>query len=391
MTDFTHKTNDQKLRLNYLDGFRGLAAIYVLIVHLDPSVKEPLPVWLEIFKEMMKYGRISVVVFILLSGYGLMLSVVRSKNNNISGGFLNYIKRRSRRILPAYYAIIVFCIILAAAILALEKFTSFKWGLQTGEVHFSPYFSFIDLVHHLLLIHNLSDSYLSINPPLWTVGTEWQLYFFFPLLLIPVWRRFGLLSTLIIAFAIGLAPLYLLNGLFDSASPWFIGLFAFGMAAAEIGFSQKSKLIKLRNSLPWDKLAIIFTVVAFFTEWRRLGLHIWISEFFFGLATACFFIFCTKLVIDGKKLPRILQIFEHPLAIALGAFSYSLYLTHGPVITLVRRFLLSLDISPTTFAVSLYLLGIGGSLVFAYLFYLVFERPFISSFLKKRKVKDAVS
>jgi peptidoglycan/LPS O-acetylase OafA/YrhL len=31
------------------------------------------------------------------------------------------------------------------------------------------------------------------------------------------------------------------------------------------------------------------------------------------------------------------------------------------------------------------------SLVIAYLFYLVFERPFMSGFLKKRKVKDAVS
>jgi peptidoglycan/LPS O-acetylase OafA/YrhL len=137
-------------------------------------------------------------------------------------------------------------------------------------------------------------------------------------------------------------------------------------------------------------LTIIFTAIAFLTEWRRLGLHIWISESFFGMASACLFIYCTKLVIAGKKLPSILRVFEHPWAIALGVFSYSLYLTHGPVLVLVRYFLFSLQLPPVIFAVTCYTLGLAMSLVIAYLFYLVFERPFMSGFLKKRKVKDAV-
>ncbi|MDM9382037.1 acyltransferase [Chlorogloeopsis sp. ULAP01] len=391
MTHIVHKPNDKKPHLYYLDGLRGLAALYVLIVHIQPLMGEPLPIWLNIFQATMKYGRVSVVVFIILSGYGLMLSVIRSPSNSISGGFLGYIKRRSQRILPAYYAALVFCIILAAGILALEKFTSFSWDLQRGEYHFSPYFSMIDVVYHLLLIHNLSpDIFMSINPPLWTVATEWHLYFLFPLLLLPLWRRFNLFFLFITASLIGLAPLYVLNGFFESASPWFLGIFVMGMAAADIGFSQKPRLIALRNSLPWGKLATIFVVIAFLTEWRRLGLHIWISEYFFGFATACLFIYFTKLVTEGKKPPRILRLFEHPLAIALGAFSYSLYLIHGPIITLISRLLLSLNLSPTVFGVASYLLGVVMSLLFAYLFYLVFERPLMSNFLKKRKVKEAV-
>jgi len=43
------------------------------------------------------------------------------------------------------------------------------------------------------------------------------------------------------------------------------------------------------------------------------------------------------------------------------------------------------------FAVTLYLLSVGISLIFAYVFYLAFERPFMSGFLKKRKVKDVLS
>ncbi len=78
-------------------------------------------------------------------------------------------------------------------------------------------------------------------------------------------------------------------------------------------------------------------------------------------------------------------------AIALGTFSYSLYLIHGPVLVLVRYFLFSLQLSPAMFAVISYVAGVTISVLVAYLFYLVFERPFMSGFLKARKVKDAVS
>jgi peptidoglycan/LPS O-acetylase OafA/YrhL len=49
-------------------------------------------------------------------------------------------------------------------------------------------------------------AYMSIIHPLWTVATEWQLYFFFPLFLLPIWRRFGLTSVVLAAFLIGIAP-----------------------------------------------------------------------------------------------------------------------------------------------------------------------------------------
>ncbi|MFH7028539.1 MAG: acyltransferase family protein [Heteroscytonema crispum UTEX LB 1556] len=392
MTVLTKENAEKKLRFHYLDGLRGLAALYVVLVHVEPSLTETLPAFVELFTKTLRYGRFSVVIFIVLSGYGLMMSVMRSQSNYISGGLVNYIKRRSRRILPAYYAALLCCVILAAVILNLEKFTTFEWNAFVGKGPFFPNLSLKDILAHALLIHNLSpETYMSINPPLWAVATEWQLYFIFPLLLLPIWRRFGLTLPVIVGFLMGIAPLYLLNGLFKQAAPWYIGLFALGMAAADIGFSQKPKLIAMRNSLPWGMLTIFFTVIAFLTEWRKLGLDIWISESFFGLATACLFINCTKRVIDGKKLPRYLRVFEHPLAIALGTFSYSLYLIHGPVLVLVRYFLFNLQLSPGIFAVISYLLGVAVSLVIAYLFYLVFERPFMPDFLKKGKVKDAVN
>jgi peptidoglycan/LPS O-acetylase OafA/YrhL len=391
MTKITGNSTQKRLHLPYLDGLRGLASLYVVLVHVEPGIEDQLPTHWFVFVRAMKYGAFSVISFIVLSGYVLMLPVARSENGQLQGSLINYIKRRSRRILPPYYICLFICLLIGAVVFLLEKFTSFQWNEVAGLGSFSPKFNVIDVVTHLLLIHNFSEqTYATINSPMWSIATEWQIYFLFPLFLLPIWRRFGLLMLVLIAFAIGLAPIYLFNGSFEQADPWLIGIFCLGMAAADIGFSQQPKLVALRNSLPWGRLAIIFTCLAFITEWRRLGLHIWINQSFAALAFACLFIGLTKSIIDGKQPPLVLQIFEHPLAIALGTFSYSLYLTHGPVLVFIRYFLFYLPISPDMFAAASYLLGTIMSLIIAYCFYLLFERPFMSSFLKKRKVKDAV-
>jgi peptidoglycan/LPS O-acetylase OafA/YrhL len=120
------KAPEKRLRLEYLDGLRGLAALYVVLVHIEPSIGEQLPTWLQLFTKTLRYGRVSVVIFIVLSGYVLMASVVRSLNGYVAGGLWGYIKRRSRRILPPYYATLVFCVLLAAAIFMLENLLVFN-------------------------------------------------------------------------------------------------------------------------------------------------------------------------------------------------------------------------------------------------------------------------
>jgi peptidoglycan/LPS O-acetylase OafA/YrhL len=390
MSTLVDQLTQQRVHLHYLDGLRGIAALYVVAVHIEPAMEETLPYFWLLFEKTLRYGAFSVVIFIVLSGYVLMLPVVRSQNNFVSGGLWGYMKRRSRRILPPYYATLLGCLLLASIIFLLETFTNFQWNEIAGKGPFSPHFSWIDVFSHLLLIHNFSrTTHMTINPPMWSVATEWQLYFLFSILLLPIWRRFGLRSVVITAFIVGILPFYILHDFSMASSSWFLGLFVLGMVAAEIGFSQKSQLIALKNSLPWGILAIIFIPFALLAEWKQLGLPIWIGQSFFGIAAACLFIYSTQFVIEGKKLPSVLAIFEHPWAIALGKFSYSLYLTHGPVLVMVRYCLFSLNLTPFTFAAASYLIGTAVSLLVAYWFYLIFERPFMSNFGKKHKVKQA--
>ncbi len=72
------KSNNNRIRLAYLDGIRGLAALYVVLVHswaLDDAL-QPSLLWLPVTK-LLRYGIFAVVIFIVLSGYCLMLPVVR--------------------------------------------------------------------------------------------------------------------------------------------------------------------------------------------------------------------------------------------------------------------------------------------------------------------------
>jgi peptidoglycan/LPS O-acetylase OafA/YrhL len=101
------------------------------------------------------------------------------------------------------------------------------------------------------------------------------------------------------------------------------------------------------------------------------------------MGAACLLIYCTEFSINSKKLPKLLQILEHPWSIALGGFSYSLYLTHGPILVLMRYCLFYINMPPLMFGIMSYILGVAISLITGYLFYLVFERPFISNILKK--------
>ena len=74
-----------RVRLAFLDGLRGLSAFYVMLFHLGAPVG--LPLGLSLVWEWTHFGRSAVGVFIVLSGYSLMLPVARSADGHLRGGF----------------------------------------------------------------------------------------------------------------------------------------------------------------------------------------------------------------------------------------------------------------------------------------------------------------
>jgi peptidoglycan/LPS O-acetylase OafA/YrhL len=363
------------LHLAYLDGLRAAAAAYVVMFHVVPGFgAQGLTGPWRLMRRAFAFGHEAVAIFIVLSGYCLMLPVVRKDPERL--GLLpgRFMRRRAFRILPPYFA----TLLLSLGLLALAA--PLRRG-QTGTIWDDslPGLGLGAIASHLLLVHNWFPAFsVQINGPLWSVASEWQIYFFFPWLLLPVWRRFGMLGALGSSAFVGYLPLLLAEGPARSAVPWYLLLFCFGMVAAAIGFSVEPLAARLRR-VPWRWASAALWLGCFgfsmgaATLWFRLKP---VTDPLIGLATASLLVYLTDCVGSGTP-SRLLRLLEARPLVGLGHFSYSLYLTHLPVLAACYLGLLQLGLSPQ--ARTLALLGVGtlASLLVAYVFYLIVERRFI--------------
>lgn len=177
------------------------------------------PRWFKIF-EPLKLGGFGVAVFIVLSGYCLTLPLMKRPGLPISGGISGFAARRARRILPPYAAALLFSMVVSGIVPALSSPSGALWDIALAEGRFG----WQSVVLHLTLIHNLSESYRwAYNPPLWSVALEWQLCFVFALLLVPLWRRFGIrvfLGAALLASALtAVGPLHYISSWSLRSSP----------------------------------------------------------------------------------------------------------------------------------------------------------------------------
>lgn len=366
-----------RLRLDYLDGLRGLAALYVVLYHASHWIDGPFGKPMVVLQGLLTYGHFAVAVFIILSGYCLMLPVARSKEGQLRGGFRDYIWRRSRRLLPPYYATLLLSL---AVILLVPGLNQMQHNYWDGAL---PAFTPGAILSHLFLVHNLLAIWnWKIDPPLWSVATEWQIYFFFPLVLLPLWRKFGLIFAMGTGLLLGLLPHFVLPSPYniDPAAPWYLGLFALGMGAAAINFSQDAQSTRIRASVPWQPLValLVITSILLGLVFRRWWWnHLWFSDTLVGLSTATLLVYCTERIRAGVS-SRFVSLLESRWPIFLGTMSYSLYLVHAPLLAIFYILLDKVHLGPTVKIVALLVGGVPLVIGCAYIFHRLFERPFMS-------------
>jgi len=364
------------VHLGFLDGLRGWSAVFVVLHHIwqfaamGPDY-QPLPAWFTV-TSFLKFGSWAVAVFIVLSGYCLMLPVVRTPGAFLPRGLGDFLTRRARRILPGYYAAVVFSILFLLLIPPLRRSTGTLWDITS-----LPVLTPGDLVSHTFLVHNLSEHWQwKLNAPMWSVALEWQIYFLFALVFLPVWRRIGPKSVVALAFALGLAPLTVGFGF---ASTWFIGLFALGMFAAHINFASPAHLPRLPPGL-WRGVTIAgaLGVMAVMVLSRRGHMHPAVGDILVGITTSGFLISSTDRLQQLRPMSWGLRALSHPVSTKLGDFSYSLYLTHYPIVAACYLGLRRLGLGPAaTFHLQV-VVGLPLLLLVAYGFHLLFEKPFLS-------------
>jgi peptidoglycan/LPS O-acetylase OafA/YrhL len=363
----------ERLRLPYLDGLRGVASLYVVLGHVYIALvyfsdKVQLPRSLYYFLRIFNVGQTAVDVFIVLSGYCLMLPVLLNAGR-LPGGVFDYFVRRAKRIFPAYYAALV----LALGVIGLAG----VFGLPLTMP--SPWAG--ALLSHLLLVHNFDPSWIhAFNPPMWSVAVEWQIYFALPFVLLPLWHRFGPFVSAAGGVALGLALHWLPGGRLDYSFPWYLGLFALGTLAASISLGTSSLLVRVRQAMPWMVIALLlfvglaipFGVMPGFYKSNQL-----LSDQLVGLATACLLIACTKHSLEEARPSLVLKILSSRAARWLGAISYSLYLVHYPLLEFFWHATLAIEMSASVRAALMYLVFVPLVLLVAHGFAALFERPFV--------------
>jgi len=373
-----------RLHLPYLDGIRALMALYVVHNHFleqlgvarGPFRLSPKELLLALY-----YGHYCVAVFIVLSGYCLMLPVLRD-GGTLRGGLPTFFRRRARRILPPYYFTLAFCALLLG--LRLTVLHSLLPDAANPKIWLS----------HALLVHNLLsiNHVYGINGALWSIATECQIYFFFPLLLLPLWKRFGDGAAIFAGFAVGLA-IFVARPALLYACPWFIGLFALGLVAAHWSLNPKGSFARL----PWQWLGLGLLALTHLSvrlvpslspyeiasrfQTEGGGAYLCLAplvDIGIGLATFCFLIHGTRATLAGRP-SKFLRVCSWRPLVWIGSFSYSLYLVHMPMLQAVDGLLRHLHAPSSVEYALLVFVFLPLCVAFSFGFWHFAERPFLSS------------
>jgi peptidoglycan/LPS O-acetylase OafA/YrhL len=346
-------------RVAGLDGIRGLAALFVVLNHIFERAwprypADPAPFWVA----WLNYGRFAVVVFIALSGFSLGLSPARSGWRFKS--VATYAHRRAWRILPPYWAALGFSLVMTWFVLGQPG-----WPAPNGK----------SVVVYGLLVQDAFKGG-SPNRAFWSIAIEVQLYVLLPLLLLLVRRVSARAMVCLVAgivVTVGLAGPHvpLMNTALVKFTPDLAVLFAVGLLAAGIVTAGEGT-----RSRPWAGYAlaaavpVIALMVVKGSTWSDLNLF-WL-DLAFAPAVGCIL-----AAIATSRPQPVIRCLERRLPRSLGACSYSLYLTHMPIVIAVSyglvlgRFATG---APTFFVLAAILLPL--TVCFARLFAAVFELPF---------------
>lgn len=349
-------------KLRYLEGLRGLTALYVVLGHLcsmaDPNAlsgkESDSPWWLQVLMYPLSFGHLAVAAFIVISGFCLEISVL---NHPKMDGRL-FFKRRAIRILPPYYACLAISIAVAAWITPLGQGMPFAIYLPLTQEN---------VLAHLGMIHNLSPDWMyKINGVLWSIAIECQLYLLFPFL-VYILVRHG--RGAVVAAAGSLSFLALLAVPTSmKLYPWYLGLFALGMAAAHLAYRPP----RWRGPSASAAMLVSFVSACLCVAACQFRAALPVRDAWLGVALV-------GLLYAGAVSPRtrlIRWLGWQPL-VGLGTISYSLYLMHHPIQQPIFIFRPDFVQGSTLQLTYLFAVGLPTILLGSGLFWLAFERPFM--------------
>ena len=329
-----------------IDGLRALAILSVVLHHAGVP--------------FLPGGFSGVDIFFVISGY-LIGGQIYADIRNGSFSYLRFYQRRARRILPAFYTVLLFTIAAALVLLSPSEARTFARDafaatLSASNIsfwHFASYF----------------DASSSLKPLLmtWSLGVEEQFYLVIPLLIallarlrhrlvLPAILIVCVLSLLLAARDVSLVPMQAFYLLPDRA--WELGL---GVALAVFERDRRP----LRLSSPLTHLAGFIGLVLVLVPFVLLTPY----SPFPGFAALPSVLGTAILIALPASFVNRRLLALMPL-VFIGRVSYSWYLWHWPLLAFLRVATVnSLSLPAALLAVAL-------AFIFAVLSWRFIEQPF---------------
>jgi len=358
-------------RLWTIDALRGVAALGVMMFHAsDPPGMVRSRSIEQAVDFVLNNGRYGVWLFFVISGFCIHLRWASraARGDDSTPDFISFWKRRFRRLYPAYLA-------------ALVIFVALRLAADTA---LTPRFVRDVILHVLLVQNNVPGGSYAINEVFWTLAIEEQLYLLY-FVFLAVRRRYGWATMLTVAivarigwFAFAFAvhrafgwDIVVTQMALVQWIVWILGALSveawFGVVTLPRVFSSRwlgAAGLAVASTASYAYLYLLPDGAARDTLWL-------IGDVLWGLA---FFIVINATVLIERERPGV----AGRWLAGVGLYSYSLYLTHE-IITFHgwRALVRVVGVPPMSSLVLIPVLA-AASLVLARMFFVVFERPFLS-------------
>tara|TARA_B110000971_G_C20018058_1_gene504936 strand:- start:356 stop:2242 length:1887 start_codon:yes stop_codon:yes gene_type:complete len=289
--------------INHIQFLRAISVLLVFFYHLKLNFFE--------------YGFIGVDIFFVISGYVITSSIYSEYYETKKFDFLNFYKKRFKRIYPVFLFIFSFSLILVIFFQPLELFLN----------NFKVYIFAIFGASNLYYLFSTKDYFDTVfDDPFahsWSLGVEEQFYLLFPIFFVLTLNFFKKIDRNILFISgiiiIGVISTYFFSD--NSKLVFYSPIFRFW----QFLMGSLTFLITIKGNKKNLLISILAFVllVTFIINGEDLNN---ITLIFICSILTCFFIFFYK----GNKFGKIL--FENKFLIFIGNISYSFYLWHLPVV-----------------------------------------------------------
>jgi peptidoglycan/LPS O-acetylase OafA/YrhL len=317
-----------------LDGLRALAVLQVISTHAGVVALARLN------------GYLGVTLFFVLSGFLITSIALAEESKNGSVSLTSFYIRRTFRIFPAYYfVLLVYCVLIFGLNVSPEKQVPLRQALPYYLVYLQelPFWGALGM--HLSSLPFFQS---------WSLGIEEKFYLAWPVVCFILLRRRPKLripATLLLVALCALNPL---------TRPYIPILFGCALA---LGFQIPLFRQAIERAEPWG----IWVAASLLLVFQLLILPSWKQDYSNSIyAGGLFAVFLAFLVAGSNPLRRILAF--SPL-VFVGKVSYGIYLVHLLCIGLVRD---KLHLTNTSL---LFLVSAVISIAVSTVLYFAFEQP----------------